>query len=408
MKTFDVQKVRADFPILQMQVRGKPLIYLDNAATSQKPQAVLDALTHYYTAQNANIHRAVHYLSETATRAYQEGRESVQRLLNAKESREIIFTRGTTEAINLVANSWGRANLKSGDEILLSAMEHHSNIVPWQMLCEATGAKIKVIPINDAGEILLDEYETLLASGRVKLVAIVHISNALGTVNPVKHMIEMAHATGAKVLIDGAQAVPHTKVDVQDLDADFYAFSGHKLCAPTGIGALYGKAELLEAMPPWQGGGDMISSVSWEKTEYNVLPHKFEAGTPDISGVIGLAAAIDYVENLGLENIAAHEAKLLDYATQAVQGIEDFRIVGLAKHKASILSFVIPGAHPQDIGALLDARGVAIRTGHHCTQPLMTRLGLTATARASFAFYNTEDEVDIFVTAVKKAREMLL
>ncbi|HEY0075873.1 MAG TPA: cysteine desulfurase [Abditibacteriaceae bacterium] len=405
---FDVHQIRADFPILQMQVRGKPLVYLDNGATSQKPQQVLDALMHYYTAQNANIHRAVHYLSETATRVYHESRGKVQELLNAAHESEIIFTRGTTEAINLVAYSWGLENLKDGDEILLSAMEHHSNIVPWQIIAEKTGANIKVIPINDAGELLLDEYETLLQSGRVKLVGLVHISNALGTINPVKEMIAKAHAAGARVLIDGAQSVPHTKVDVQDLDADFYVFSGHKVCAPTGIGALYGKAELLNAMPPWQGGGDMISSVTWEKTEYNVLPHKFEAGTPDIAGVIGLAAAIDYVQGIGFENIAAHEATLLDYATQKVQDIEDFQIVGTAKHKASILSFVIPGAHPQDIGALLDARGVAIRTGHHCTQPLLNRLGLSATARASFAFYNTQEEVDIFVDAVKNARKMLL
>ena len=410
MKTimFDVKKIRADFPILQMQVRDKPLVYLDNAATSQKPQQVLDALNHYYTAQNANIHRAVHYLSETATRAYSQSRESVRALLNAAHESEIIFTRGTTEAINLVAHSWGLENLKAGDEILLSAMEHHSNIVPWQIVCEKTGAVIKVIPINDAGEILLDEYEKLLQSGRVKFVSLVHISNALGTVNPVKEMIAAAHKIGAKFLLDGAQSVPHSKVDVQDLDADFYAFSGHKICAPTGIGALYGKAELLNDMPPYQGGGDMISSVTWEKTEYNVLPHKFEAGTPDISGVIGLAAAIDYVEKIGFDNIAAHEAKLLDYATESVADIEDFQIVGTAKNKASILSFVIPGAHPQDIGALLDARGVAIRTGHHCTQPLMKRLGLSATARASFAFYNTEDEVDVFVEATKNARKMLL
>ena len=405
---FDVKKIRADFPILQMQVRDKPLVYLDNAATSQKPQQVLDALNHYYTAQNANIHRAVHYLSETATRAYSGSRESVRALLNAEHESEIIFTRGTTEAINLVAHSWGLENLKAGDEILLSAMEHHSNIVPWQIVCEKTGAQIRVIPINDAGEILFDEYEKLLQSGRVKFVGVCHISNALGTVNPVKEMIAAAHKIGAKVLIDGAQAVPHSKVDVQDLDADFYAFSGHKICAPTGIGALYGKAELLNAMPPYQGGGDMISSVTWEKTEYNVLPHKFEAGTPDISGVIGLAAAIDYVQSIGLGNIAAHEAKLLDYATEQVQDIEDFQIVGTAKNKASVLSFVIEGAHPQDIGALLDARGVAIRTGHHCTQPLMKRLGLSATARASFAFYNTQSEVDVFVEATKNARKMLL
>jgi cysteine desulfurase/selenocysteine lyase len=405
---FDVHQIRADFPILQMQVRGKPLVYLDNGATSQKPQQVLDALMHYYTAQNANIHRAVHYLSETATRVYHESRGKVQELLNAAHESEIIFTRGTTEAINLVAYSWGLENLREGDEILLSAMEHHSNIVPWQIIAKKTGAQIKVIPINDAGELLLDEYETLLQSGRVKLVGLVHISNALGTINPVQEMIAKAHDVGAKVLVDGAQSVPHLKVDVRDLDADFYVFSGHKVCAPTGIGALYGKAELLNAMPPWQGGGDMISSVTWEKTEYNVLPHKFEAGTPDIAGVIGLAAAIDYVQGIGFKNIAAHEAKLLDYATQMVQDIEDFQIVGTAKQKAGILSFVIPGAHPQDIGALLDARGVAIRTGHHCTQPLLNRLGLSATARASFAFYNTQEEVDVFVDAVKNARKMLL
>jgi cysteine desulfurase / selenocysteine lyase len=405
---FDVHKIRADFPILQTLVRGKPLVYFDNGATSQKPQQVLDALMTYYTAQNANIHRAVHYLSETATRLYHDSRESVRDLINAAHDHEIIFTRGTTEGINLVAHSWGRQNLKPGDEILLSALEHHSNIVPWQMIAQETGAQIKVIPINDAGELLLDEYENLLQSGRVKLVGLVHISNALGTINPVKEMIQSAHAVGAKVLLDGAQSVPHMRVDVRDLDADFFVFSGHKMCAPTGIGALYGKAEILNKMPPYQGGGDMIDSVSWEKTTYNVLPHKFEAGTPDIAGVIGLAAAIEYLQNIGFENIYNHEKSLLDYATQQVEGIEDFRIVGTAKHKASILSFVIEGAHPQDIGALLDARGVAIRTGHHCTQPLMNRLGLSATARASFAFYNTHDEVDIFVAAVKKAREMLI
>lgn len=403
---FDVQRVRADFPILQTGVRGKPLVYLDNAATTQKPRSVIERTTRFYEAENANTHRGVHYLSELSTRAYEEARITAQHFLNAAEAPEIIFVRGCTEGINLVANSFGRGFIKEGDEIIVSHMEHHSNIVPWQMVCEATGAKLRVIPINDRGELLMDEYAKLL-NERTKMVAVVHISNALGTINPVQQIIEMAHGVGAKVLLDGAQAVAHTPVDVQALDCDFYVMSGHKLFGPTGIGVLYGKRELLDAMPPWMGGGDMISRVSFEKTTYNALPFKFEAGTTNVAGVIGLATAIEYVNGIGLEAIAAHETALLDYATQRVQEIEGFRIIGTARDKASILSFEIEGAHPNDVGTLVDQEGVAIRTGHHCTQPLMDRFGVSATARASFAFYNTREEVDAFVAAVQKAKTML-
>lgn len=403
---FDVARVRQDFPILQTSVRGKPLVYLDNAATTQKPRSVIERTTRYYEAENANIHRGVHYLSELATRAYEEARITAQHFLNAAESPEIIFTRGTTEGINLVAHSFGRRFIGRDDEIIVTEMEHHSNIVPWQLLCENTGARLRVIPINDDGELILEEYANLL-NERTKLVSIIHISNALGTINPVKQIIELAHRVGAKVLLDGAQAVAHTPVDVQELDCDFYAMSGHKLFGPTGIGLLYGKRELLDAMPPFMGGGDMISRVSFEKTTYNALPFKFEAGTPNVAGVIGLATAIEYVNEIGLDAIATHENALLDYATRRVGEIEGFRIIGTAREKAGILSFEIEGAHPNDIGTLVDQEGVAIRTGHHCAQPLMDRFGVSATARASFAFYNTFEEVDAFINAVQKAKTLL-
>ncbi|PQV65225.1 cysteine desulfurase / selenocysteine lyase [Abditibacterium utsteinense] len=407
MKTLDIQNIRAQFPILQTEVRGKPLVYLDNAATTQKPRVVIERIQKYYESENANIHRAVHYLSEVATRRTEEARVIIARFLNAPDAHEIIFTRGCTDGINLVAGSWGRANIGAGDEIILSAMEHHSNIVPWQILAAEKGATIKVAPINDDGELLLDEFEALF-SERTKLVSIVHVSNSLGTINPVREIIEMAHARGVLVLLDAAQAVPHLKVDVQDLKPDFLVFSGHKLYGPTGIGVLWARREILEAMPPYQGGGDMISSVKWSGSTWNELPYKFEAGTPNMEGAIGLASAIEWVEELGLENIAAHENELLQRATDAVKDFPGLTIIGRAREKASVLSFVIEGAHPNDIGTLLDARGVAIRTGHHCTQPLMDRFGIPATARASFAVYNTESEVDKFIEALHFAREMLL
>ena len=403
---FNVEAVRADFPILHQQVRGKRLVYLDNAATSQKPRSVIDTLNRYYESGNSNIHRGVHYLSEVATRSYEEARVKVKNFLNAADAHEIIFVRGTTEAINLVASSYGRKNIGAGDEIIISHMEHHSNIVPWQMLCEEKGALLRIIPITDSGEIILEEYEKLL-NERTKFVSIVHMSNALGTINPVEKVIELAHRRGVPVLLDGAQSAQHMRVDVQALDCDFYTCSGHKLFGPTGIGVLYGKMGLLDAMPPYQGGGDMISSVTFEKTAYNTLPYKFEAGTPHVAGAIGLGAAIDYVSALSLDAVAAHEAKLLDYATQAMSDVEGLHIIGTARRKASVLSFVVDGAHPSDIGAILDTQGVAIRTGHHCTQPLMDRFGLSATARASFAFYNTLEEVDSLVRAVRKAKQML-
>jgi cysteine desulfurase/selenocysteine lyase len=402
----DIAAVRAQFPILETSARGKPLVYLDNAATTQKPRAVIETLTEYYEASNANIHRGVHYLSEKATAEYEGAREKIQHFLNAKEPREIIYTRGTTESINLVASTFGRATLKAGDEVIVTAMEHHSNIVPWQIVCEEKGATLRVIPINDAGELLMDEYEKLLGE-RTKIVSVVYVSNALGTINPVREIIEKAHAVGAKVLVDGAQSSPHLKVDMQALDCDFYTLSGHKIYGPTGIGVLYGKAALLEAMPPYQGGGDMISSVTWEKTAWNVLPYKFEAGTPHIAGAIGLGAALDWVEAIGLDNIAAHESTLLARATELAAQVDGLTITGRAKAKASVLSFVLAGAHPSDVGMILDSQGVAIRTGHHCAQPLMDRLGVTATARASFAIYNTLEEVEIFAAALGKAREFL-
>ncbi len=403
--SFDVERIRKDFPILRMKVHGHPLVYLDNAATSQKPQAVIDALVRYYEAENANIHRGVHYLSELATAEFEKARETVRAFLNAARSSEIIFTRGTTEALNLVAQTYGKVNVSAGDEVLITAMEHHSNIVPWQMLCEEKGAKLRVAPMNDAGEVLIAEYEKLLGP-KTKLVAIGHVSNALGTINPVRQMIAAAHAKGAVVVVDGAQAVPHLKVDVQALDADFYAFSGHKMYGPTGIGALYGKQSLLEAMPPYQGGGDMISSVTFEKTTYNKVPHKFEAGTPDMAGVAGLKVAIEYMNGVGIEKIAAHEHELLEYATEVIGAVEGVRLIGTAREKAGVLSFVLDEVHPHDIGTILDQQGIAVRTGHHCAQPVMDRFGIPATVRASFAVYNTKSEVDALARGIRKVREV--
>jgi cysteine desulfurase/selenocysteine lyase len=401
----DVKQVRADFPILQQMVHGNPLVYLDNAATSQKPRAVIDAIVRYYEGTNANIHRGVHFLAEKATEEYEAARLTVQEFINAAHSREIVFVRGATEGINLVAQTFGRANIQSGDEVLITAMEHHSNIVPWQILCDEKGAKLRVAPINDEGELLLEEFADLLGP-RTKLAAVTHVSNALGTINPLKRMVELAHSRNVPVLVDGAQAVPHMKVDVQALDCDFYTFSGHKVYGPTGIGVLYGKAVLLQAMPPYQGGGDMISSVTFDKTIYNKLPYKFEAGTPDIAGVIGLGAALAYVNGLGIENIGAHEHDLLVYATEALSAIPGVRVIGTAKEKAAVVSFVIEGIHPHDIGTILDQEGIAIRTGHHCSQPIMERFGIPATARASFAVYNTRQEVDALIRGIGKVREV--
>ena len=399
----NVELIRSDFPILNLQVNGKPLVYLDNAASSQMPQAVIDRLVHYQKFEHANIHRGVHYLSETATREYEAAREKVRGFLNAKESREIVFTRGTTEAINLVMHGYGRAHLKAGDEIILSSLEHHSNIVPWQMLANERGVVLRVIPMNDAGELLQDEFYKLF-NPNTKFLALTHVSNALGTVNPVKEMIAFAHQRGVPVLIDGAQAAPHKQVDVQDLDCDFYAFSGHKLCGPTGIGALYGKAAYLEKMQPYQGGGDMILSVSFEKTEYNVIPYKFEAGTPAIAATIGLGAAIDYLQAIGLPAIEAWEHELLEYATERIGEIPGVRIIGQARDKSAVLSFEIEGVHPHDVGTILNEEGVAIRAGHHCAQPVMQRFHVPATARASFAFYNTKGEVDKLMEAIVKVK----
>jgi cysteine desulfurase / selenocysteine lyase len=402
---FDVEKLRRDFPILEQRVHGKPLVYLDNAATSQKPQAVIDAISRYYEQENSNIHRGVHFLSERATEEYEAARNSVQEFIHAPNPHEVIFVRGTTEAINLVAQTYGRVHVGAGDEVLITAMEHHSNIVPWQMLCDEKHAKLRAAPINDSGELLLDEFANLLGP-RTKLVAAAHVSNALGTVNPVRQMIEMAHGRNIPILIDGAQAVPHCAVDVQELDCDFYAFSGHKMYGPTGVGILYGKSALLEEMPPYQGGGDMIASVSFEKTVYNRLPYKFEAGTPHISGGIGLGTAVEYLNGIGMNAIAAHEHGLLTYATAAVAEIPGVRVVGTAKEKAGVLSFVMEGIHPHDIGTVLDQEGIAIRTGHHCAQPIMKRFGIEATARASFALYNTREEVDALVRGIHKVREV--
>jgi len=403
--SFDVEKYRRDFPLLNQKVYGKQLVYLDNAATTQKPQVVIDAVTRYYSAENANIHRGIHYLSQKATDAYDESRDKIQRFLGARNWREIIFVRGATEGINLVAQSYGRKFLKEGDEVIISAMEHHSNIVPWQILCEEIGARLRVIPINDRGELLLGEYEKLL-NKRTRFVSITQMSNALGTINPVKRMIEMAHRTGVPVLVDGAQSAPHLAVDVQDLDCDFFVFSGHKIYGPTGIGVLYGKTEWLERMPPYQGGGDMISRVSFEKTLYNKIPFKFEAGTPHIEGVIGLGAAIYYLTKIGLGKIAAYEAELLAYATEKLSSISGLRLIGTAKEKASIVSFVLGEIHAHDIGTVLDQQGIAIRAGHHCAMPVMDRFQVPATARASLAFYNRKEDIDTLERGINKAFEV--
>lgn len=397
---FDVERVRRDFPNLHVQVHGRPLVYLDNAASTHKPAAVIERLERFYSEEYSNVHRGVHMLSQIATMEFEGARERVRRFLGADSEKEIIFTRGTTEAINLVANAFARTRLREGDEVLISTIEHHSNIVPWQMACEATGAKLRVIPITDEGEIIFEEFEKLL-SPRTKIVSIVHVSNALGTVNPVKRIIDAAHAIGVPVLVDGAQSIQHVPVDVRTLDCDFFAFSGHKLYGPTGIGVLYGKRALLEEMPPWQGGGDMILSVSFDRTIYNELPAKFEAGTPNIAGAIGLAAAIDYFTTLDLEAMIAHEQDLLAYATERLASVQGLRIIGTAREKASVVSFMLCAVHPHDIGTILDQDGVAIRAGHHCAQPTMQRLGIPATARASFSFYNTRSDVDALVASVE-------
>ncbi|HYI12679.1 MAG TPA: cysteine desulfurase [Thermoanaerobaculia bacterium] len=404
-RPYDVEKIRADFPILSREVRGKKLVYLDNAATTQKPRQVIDRLVRYYSEENSNVHRGVHYLSELATTEYENARGTVQRFINARSEKEVVFTRGTTEAINLVVQSWGRTNVGEGDEILISAIEHHSNIVPWQMLCAEKQATLRIIPVNDAGELLIDEYERML-NPRVKLVAVGHASNALGTINPLSRIIAAAHANGSLVLVDGAQGVPHIAVDVQALNCDFYAFSGHKVYGPTGVGVLYGREALLDAMPPWQGGGDMILSVSYEKTTYNALPYKFEAGTPNIEGVVGLAAALDYVGSIGLDAIAEYEHGLERYTTKRLLEIDGIRLIGTAREKAAVISFVLEGVHPHDIGTILDREGVAVRTGHHCAQPLMTRFNVPATGRASFGLYNTREEADALVAALHKVIEV--
>lgn len=405
MKMFDVQKVRADFPILSQKVNGKPLVYFDNGATSQKPQVVIDAISKYYSEINANIHRGVHTLSQLATDAYEVSRNTIQNHLNAKHNHEIIFTSGTTFGINLVANGFASL-LKEGDEVMVSALEHHSNIVPWQFLCEKTGAKLVVIPMNEKGELIISEFDNLL-SEKTKIVTVNHISNALGTVNPIEYIIKKAHRVGAAVLIDGAQATPHLRPDVQALDCDFYVFSGHKVCGPTGVGILYGKEEWLRKLPPYQGGGEMIAEVTFEKTTYADLPHKFEAGTPNIEGGIVLGTAIDYMNSIGFENIAAYEQELLDYGTKRLKEIEGLTIYGTSENKASVISFNIEGIHPYDIGTIIDKLGIAVRTGHHCAQPIMNFFNIPGTIRASFAFYNTKEEIDIFVEAVKKAQMML-
>jgi cysteine desulfurase/selenocysteine lyase len=401
----DVERVRKDFPILERTINGRPLVYLDSGASSQRPLPVLRAVEDYETHTHANVHRGVHALSQAATEAFEGARERVRRFINARSTKEIIFTRGTTEGINLVAQSYARPRFKAGDEILISALEHHANIVPWQMVCEQTGCTLKVAPIDRRGELVFDEFLKLL-SPRTKLVAVAHVSNALGTVLPVKRIIDAAHAQGAVVLVDGAQAVPHSAVDVRALGCDFYAFSGHKIYGPTGIGVLYGRQELLEAMPPWQGGGDMILSVTFEKTTYNDLPYKFEAGTPNISGAVGMAAAMDYIEGLGLEKIAAHETRLLQLATAELERIPGIEIIGTAAHKAAVLSFTMQGVHPHDLGTILDTEGIAVRTGHHCAQPVMTFFNIPATARASFGVYNTEKDVASLVAGLQKVREV--
>ena len=406
LRAFDVERVRKDFPILQEKIHGHPLVYFDNAATSQKPRAVIEAERRFYETLCANVHRGVHWLSEKATVAYEDTRIKLQRFLNAADSREIIFVRGTTEAINLVASTYGRKNIQAGDEIIISGMEHHSNIVPWQMLCEENGAKLRVAPVLDSGELDMEGFERLLNT-RTRFVAMSHISNVLGTVNPARRIIELAHLWNVPVLLDGAQAAPHMKVDVRELDCDFYTVSGHKLFAPTGIGVLYGKAKWLEAMPPYQGGGDMIASVTFEKTIYNTIPYKFEAGTPNIAGTLGLGAAIDYLNDLKFESFAPYEHELLVYATEAIARLEGVRIIGTAKEKAAVISFVMDNIHPHDVGTILDREGIAVRTGHHCAQPLMDRFGVPATTRASFAFYNTFEEIDALMKGIQKVKEFL-
>jgi cysteine desulfurase/selenocysteine lyase len=403
--TFDVERIREDFPVLKQTIHGKPLVYLDSAATAQKPKAVIDAIRKFHEVDCANIHRGVHELSQRSTAAYEETRAKTKKFLNSRSKSELIFVRGTTEGVNLVSSSWGRKNVKAGDEIIVSAMEHHSNIVPWQMLCEEKNAKLRVIPMNDRGELILEEYEKLL-NPRTKLVAFCHVSNALGTINPARQIVEMAHKAGALTLVDGAQAAPHLKIDVQALDADFYTFSGHKIFGPTGIGVLYGKSKLLNAMPPYQGGGDMIRTVSFEKTTYNDLPYKFEAGTPNIAGGIGLGAALDYATRLGLDRIAAYEHELLVYGTEALTQIPGLKLIGTAREKAAVLSFVIEGIHPHDIGTVLDRQGIAVRTGHHCAQPVMDWFHVPATTRASLACYNSAAEIDALVAGIWKVKEV--
>jgi len=402
---FDVEKIREDFPVLKQTVHGQPLVYLDSAATAQKPTVVVEAIRKFHEVDCANIHRGVHELSQRSTAAYEEARSKVKTFLNSASETELIFVRGTTEGINLVSSSWGRKNVKAGDEIIISAMEHHSNIVPWQMLCEEKNAKLRVIPMNDRGELILEEYEKLL-NPRTRMVAVAHVSNALGTINPVRLIGEMAHAAGALMLVDGAQAAPHAKVDVQALDADFYTMSGHKVVGPTGIGILYGKAKLLNDMPPYQGGGDMILTVTFEKTTYNDLPYKFEAGTPNIAGGIGLGAALDYVNHIGIDKIAAYEHALLEYGTEALMQIPGLRLIGTAREKAAVLSFVIEGIHPHDIGTVLDRQGIAVRTGHHCAQPVMDWFHVPATTRASLAFYNTAAEIDALAAGLHRVKEI--
>ncbi|OQW41134.1 MAG: cysteine sulfinate desulfinase [Proteobacteria bacterium SG_bin4] len=403
----DWEKIRADFPILKLKIDGKPLVYLDNAASSQMPQAVIDRLVRYQTTQHANINRAVHYLSEVATMEFHHARCKLQRFINAREDREVIFTSGTTDSINLVMHGYGRKYIKAGDEIILTTMEHHSNIVPWQMLANEKGAKIRVVPITDTGELEIEEFEKLF-NERTKFVGLIHVSNALGTINPIKRMIEFAHRHGVPVLIDGAQAAPHLAIDVQALDCDFYAFSAHKLCGPTGVGILYGKAALLESMQPFKGGGDMIASVTFEETLYNTIPHKFEAGTPPIAAAIGFGAAIDYLTAIGIDHIASYESSLLDYATECLNEIPGVRIIGTAPHKTAVISFIIDGIHPHDIGTILNQDGIAVRTGHHCAQPVMQRFNVPATSRASFAFYNKKSEIDALATGIRTVQKVFL
>ncbi|NRB48682.1 MAG: cysteine desulfurase [Saprospiraceae bacterium] len=404
--SLDVQAIRSDFPILEREMRNKPMVFLDSAASSQKPDSVVKAMDYYYQQQNANVHRGVYQLSQEATDAYEKGRHLVQGFINAASEKEVLFVRGTTEGINLVASSYGRKFLQEGDEVIISAMEHHSNIVPWQLICEQTGAKLRVIPVTDEGELIMEEYEQML-NERTKIVAVVHVSNTLGTINPVERIIELAHAKDIPVLLDGAQAIPHLKIDVQALDVDFYTFSGHKMFGPTGIGILYGKEKWLNAMPPYQGGGEMIETVSFEKTTFNELPHKFEAGTPDIAGAVGLGAAVEYMEQIGHEAIQKHEHDLLVYGTEALSKIPGIRLIGTAEDKASVISFLLDGAHPYDVGTILDQMGIAVRTGHHCTQPLMDRYGIPGTVRASFAVYNTKEDIDRLVEGVRRAAKML-